>query len=466
MKIMLIRPNPSSRVNTRLPESINRRIGLFPPLGLAYVASALLQDGHAVEIMDAEALGLAPAEVGKRILAFDPELVGISAFSPSFLDTLEVAKIAKAGGRTVMIGGPQVAAYPEESVSHECVDYGVLGEGETPARKLAAILSGRGAGPEKTPGLVWKKNGSVRVNGPWVEPDLDALPPPWRDGLPVERYFSIFGLKPVTTMMAGRGCAYRCSFCSRGPSDESCRRRSPAKIAEEMAEVVLKHGVREIMFYDDTFTFDRKFVRSLCAEISRRGTGVKWEAPTRPDLVDRETLESMKDAGCVRLRFGVESGDPEILKAMGRGMRIETIRAAFREAREAGIETFAYFQAGYPGEDERSFRMSLALALELNPDHAMFTLTTPYPGTSLYEDSMKSGAVAGDPWRETALGRNTDRMPALAQGAHERVKRAYRAFYLRPSYIAKSLVKSLGSFEAFKRNLKGMQGLIFYEDSI
>lgn len=456
MKILLIRPRDIGNINTRLPDSLNKRQGVVPPLGIAYIAGSLEKAGHEVKILDVIAQNLSVAEVREEIRGFGPALTGVTTMTPTLFGALDAAKTAKELGSKTVLGGPQLSIYPKETVSYPYVDYGIGGEGEYAMAELAAALE-KGTDPRGIKGLIYKEGDEITVNPPVIVDDLDALRFPAYHLLPMRRYDSIISLRPVSTMISTRGCPYRCRFCFKQPSDKKFRTRSPKSVVDEMECLVHDYGVKEIMFYDDTMTLKSDHITGICEEILRRELNVAWETPTRIECVNPEMLRLMRKAGCIRLRYGVESGDPEILKLMDKKIGLEQVRSVFKMTKEAGIETFAYFIIGYAHETEATIRKTIDFALEIDPDLVMFTVATPLPETPLYDLARKEGIVKDDYWREFTLGHKTgERIPYLYPDAKKWGKTAFRRFYIRPKYIMRRLMKMRTlndikkAFDAFK----------------
>jgi len=195
---------------------------------------------------------------------------------------------------------------------------------------------------------------------------------------------------------------------------------------------------------------------------NRQGLDIKWESPIRVNNVDEELLKLMRKAGCVRLRYGVESGDEGILRLMRKGITPGQVREVFKRTREAGIETFGYFIIGYAHENPSTMRRTIDFAKELEPDWVMFTLATPYPRTHLYDLAVEAGLVVGDYWRDFTLGKDMPRIPYFVDGADEWVKRAYREFYIRPGYILRKLSK-LNSLDMLRLYANGAKGIISFD---
>lgn len=461
MRILLIRYHDKDNINTRLPESLNRVQGVLPPLGISYIAAILEKNGYEVGILDAIASNLTKDETRDYIKKERPDVVGVTTMTSNIRGALEAASVAKESGATVVIGGPQLSVYPKETLSYDFIDYGVIGEGEYTMLELVKALQ-RKESIEDIKGLIFKKDGEVHVNEPAIVHDLDSLPFPARHLLPMEKYSSIIGLHPVTTMMSMRGCPFKCAYCFKQPTDKQCRFRSARNVVDEMEQVAKDYGVREIMFYDDTFTIRRSHVVGICEEILRRGLKVKWEAPTRADVVDAELLKLMHRAGCIRLRYGVESGDPSILKAMNKGVTLPQVKEVFKWTKEAGIEAFAYFMIAYIGETPETITRTISFAKELDPDLVMFTVTTPYPETPLFNEAAEKGMVDRDYWHDFTLGRRSDRLPYFVEDADQWTKKAYRKFYLRPSYILKKVAK-IRSWDTLKKHFWAAEGLLLFK---
>ena len=195
---------------------------------------------------------------------------------------------------------------------------------------------------------------------------------------------------------------------------------------------------------------------------------MKFEAPTRIDNIVTsggiELLKYLRKAGCYRLRLGVESGDPDILKSMNKNITLPNVELAFKRCHEIGIQTFAYFMVGYLGENQNTFENTIKFAIKLNPNYAMFTVATPYPKTKLYQESFRADIIPSDYWKGFIGGETSERIPCLVPEAEDFVKKAYRRFYFRPQYIMKSLV-NLRSRQHIKNAIHGMLGLFLFKNN-
>jgi len=461
VKVLLVRPRDSGNINTRLPESLNKRQGVLPPLGISYIASVLEKAGHDVKIIDIVALNLSTEEVQHLMCEFMPDVTGITAMTPTIHGALETARIAKENGSITVLGGPHLSVFPQETLSYPFVDFGVNGEGESVMLELVERLA-QGLESDDVQGLIYRKNGIVCVNPSMIVNDVDSLPFPAYHLLPMARYSSIIGLHPVSTMISSRGCPYQCHFCFKQPSDKNIRFRSPERVVDEMEFLVDRYGIKEIMFYDDVMTAKRSHVVGICEEILRRGLKVKWEAPARIEHVDESMLALMRKSGCIRLRYGVESGDEGILKLMNKGITLEQVKNVFRITKKAHIEDFAYFMIGYAHETPDTLQRTIDFALELDPDLVMFTVVTPLPKTPLYDLARREGLVSSDYWQEFTLGkRKNERIPYFVSDAEQWANKAYKRFYFRPRYILNQLSR-VHSWNALKKVWRAFLGLIMF----
>ena len=456
MKVQLIRYHDLGNMNTRLAQSLNKKQGTLPPLGLAYIASSLAQAGHELDIIDAVALCLSQNQVRSRIQAFGPEVVGITSMTPTYRGAPEAAAIAKEFGAITVIGGVHLSIYPKETLADKNFDYGVIGEGEETMVELCEAIEKNGD-VDKIQGLVYRDGDDIVVGSARLINDISKLPMPAYHLLPMNKYSSIIGMHPTSTMMGSRGCPYKCGFCFKTPSDKNYRSRSAENIVDEIEFLVENYGVKEIMFYDDIMP--QKYAESLSREIIRRNVKIKWQTPQRVNLVTPELLSLMAKAGCHILRFGVEQGDPEMMQLVEKKTTIEQVKRSFRWAKEAGIDTFAYFIIGYINETEQTIKATIDLAIELDPRFVMFTKAVPLPNTPLMAAAVEKSFLPADYWARFTLGEDMKPIPPLVPNADNLVKTAYRKFYLRPSKILSQLL-SIRSLKDLKKNIDGFIGVL------
>ena len=437
MKVLLIHPRLIDSVNKE-SATVIENVGFVPPLGLAYIASSLEKNGHEVSILDCEALELLPPEIKRHIERIKPEVVGVSALTTNIRGALEAARLAKQAGASVVMGGPHLMVFPYETLTYDFIDYGIRGEGEIAMVKLLHGIE-KGESLQKMPGIVCRVNEQTVVNEPACVDDIDAVPMPAYHLLPVEKYeISNFGGKTLS-MFTTRGCPYKCGFCYRNPLLDRVRKRDPIKVVDEIECLIARFKINHINFVDEVITFDKQHMRAICEEILKRRLKLRWQAATRVNTVDDALLKLMHDAGCHTLRFGVESGNQEILNRMNKKITLHQADETFRLCRKIGIKTVAYFIIGYVSETVQTIKDTIAFAKRLSPDYAIFGPAYPLPETKLFEDAAAEGMVQPEYWRNFVLGKTTDPVPFLFPDTRKWVARAYRSFYFRPGYILKHL---------------------------
>ena len=441
-----------------------------PPMGQAYVASVLLDRGHDVHMIDANALRLQLPVIMKKLASLSPDVVGTTAATPSLVLATEFAKgVKRLGDIPVILGGPHGSALPEETLlANPEIDVVVVGEGESIADRLVHALTGSGSVGD-VPSIAFRKDGAV-VQTPLapLQEELDAIPFPARHLLPNHLYRTIDSW-PMTCIIAVRGCPARCIYCNVPHlAGRGMRRRSDANIVAEMELCLSRWGVSFFSFIDDTFTTSRAWVHGLCDAIISAGLArkVRWSCLTRPDMADEELLGKMKQAGCVRVEFGIESGSPRMLEFLRKGACLEDIRKAFSAAKEVGLVTLGFAMVNIPGETREDMQMTLDEVLAIDPTFLQLSFCTPYPGTYLHEYCRENGLLETDDWaryrflREPVI-RNPHMTGAQIQAWHSQI---LRRFYFRPKkflHIGRHALLSPNTFYSLSRScLQGAGHLV------
>ena len=446
MKILLINSPIKNIIQTELPPALSREVGVFPPLGLMYIASYLRKySDHEVQILDAVAEDLGQAALEKIIREFHPQIIGITAHTNNLVDVFLLTGLIKRidPGIHINIGGPHARVFPQETLQLSGVDSVIPGEGEISFFQLVEALS-QGKDLKKVPGLILKEEGKVISGKRPAPPEIDRLPFPAWSLIKSQLYHYILGKRTTfTTMVSSRGCPYHCIFCST--PKENYRQRSVRNVAQEMEECG-QLGVEEIHFVDDTFNLSPEWVISLCQEIKKRGLQIPWSFRGRVDTLTREVLRELKAANCIRMNLGVETGTDEGLRRLKKGLTIHQIEEVFAQTKEIGIPTVAYFLIGCPHEKNREDVLhTLRFAKRLNPDFSLFNILTPYPDTELYREGLKKGLFGKDFWREFALHPTKDfeiRVweESFTKEELEKILLSfYRRYYFLPSIIFKNL---------------------------
>jgi anaerobic magnesium-protoporphyrin IX monomethyl ester cyclase len=357
----------------------------FPNIGIAYVGAYLESHGGITPAcIDARMSRLSIDATVERIVALEPKVLGIGAMTPMVLTAALVAARIKErlpDVRTIL-GGFHATFLPERSLEEfPEFDHVAVGESEVSfCEFIRRALAGEPC--DDIPGI-WSRAvvGVTRNGRGTIPPTLDELGAPGWHLFDRDDLSAYCNTLPV---MGVRGCPFACNFCSR-PYGRKVRKRTPALIADEIARDVAEFGVAKLHFYDETFSVDHRHTAELCRDILARGLSLEWTCTVHANTVDLELARLMKRAGCSYVGYGVESGDPEILKAMGKGVDRDRIIRARRILGEAGITTMGFFIFGHPNETRGSIWQTIRFAVQLNPDVAAIGILVPYPGTETWE---------------------------------------------------------------------------------
>jgi anaerobic magnesium-protoporphyrin IX monomethyl ester cyclase len=435
---------------------------LVPPLGMVYLAALMRDKGYDASFIDANILNLSKEQIIEKLHTIRPDYVLYNTITDNLQDTISwIREIKKEYDKPVIIGGPHMEIYPRETLTHECIDYGVVGDGwETLPELLDALEHKKDI--TKVKGLVFRKDGEIIMTESRAKTvSLEDVPFPARDLLPNEKYDTVLSkARPITLMITALGCPFNCTYCC---TDTNLRARSAEHIIAEVEECVNRHGIREIEFYDETFTVNRKKMNRFLDLVEEKGLKFYWSVRTRVDCVDRELIGRMAKNGCIRINFGIESGDENVLRAINRNMSIETIRKSVKWSREAGIMTFGFFMIGLPQDTKESIEKTLNLMLELDLDFIQLNKFTMLPHSKIYEDYKKE--TGKDFWRDYTLGKASldefkrDYLKVTDEELDTYLERGYRKFYYRPKYIWQKLL-TVNSFNEFKRLASGALSLL------
>ena len=368
----------------------------FPPLGLGYIASYLKQHGVSVDLVDCTFLS--QEESLERVRRSDPKVVGIYSMFSMKNKAMQVAELLRGDCELLVAGGPLPTLNPEDFLRD--FDVVAIGEGEETMLEIVREAE-KDADLSRVRGIAYREKGKIKLtpSREFIQ-NLDSIPFPARelfDNQGYKNYYSKRSGHTVTTVITSRGCPFNCDFCSRPIFGNWFRTRSAANIVDEI-ETVLPLGYDVIWFADDCFTLDRKRLIDICNEIIRRGIRINWECLSRVDTVDREVTEKMKQAGCVRVFFGIESGNDSVLSLMRKQATAKQAEEAVCATRMSGIQVGAFFIVGYPGETDETVLETVRFASSLALDYLSFTLPYPIPGTPLHE-RVKDKIILDD-WEE------------------------------------------------------------------
>lgn len=394
------------------PANSKPRFSMFP-MFLGYAAALLENDGFDVAVIDGVPLNLSDEDYEQRALDFNPDVIVVEPNSAVVDDVLlQLQRIRAHSAATIIVIGSHVSAeYRQLFQQYDVVDYAVAGEYEYGLLSLLQHL--RDNQPVTAlAGIIYRdENGLAHSNGiaPAVE-DLDALPVPARHLFPayfntdINAYHDGFNqLSPAIDMHATRGCPYRCNFCVWVQvlyRNGNQRLRTPSAVVDEMLLLEKTYGAREIYFDDDNFTANKKFVHQLCDEILRRNLSIKWSALADAIALNEAMLEKMAAAGCIGLKFGLDSADSDVLRKSNKPLKVSRVDGLVRKAKALGIKTHMTVVLGLSGETRETLQRTFDFSCKLDIDSIQYSLATPIPGTTLYEGLKKEQKLHFKRWDE------------------------------------------------------------------
>jgi anaerobic magnesium-protoporphyrin IX monomethyl ester cyclase len=388
MRILLATPKPADAF-----------IPYGPPIGLCYLSSFLKQHGHG-EVRGVD-LNVQPLEDFAAALE-DADLVGLYASTKSIKPAWELARLAKARGCTVVLGGPHPTLCPDETLAEAAVDFAVRGEGESTLLELVRLLEAGTGEAAAIDGLSYRSAGDgsiVHTRERRVFSQLDDLPFPDLSLFDLGRYPSI-----DLSVAATRGCPYRCTNCQPA-LDKLCGRFRTRTVENVIAEIesLRRHPVwcGHVHFVDNDLTINRRWITQFCNEVIGRGLRIRWACEGRANTLDRELLGLMKRAGCRMVGMGVESGSDRVLREIIRkGITRRQALDVVTWAREVGIDVHCWFIIGIPGETLEEMRETIALAASLEATSIGFSIGTPWPGTGFHAVSREKGYLLSSDWED------------------------------------------------------------------
>jgi radical SAM superfamily enzyme YgiQ (UPF0313 family) len=405
---------------------------------MGYLAAVLEKNGYTVDVIDCQALMISLDEFRTELSKRKPNIVGITSITLTYNSALKIAKIAKEvhPNCVTVLGGPHVTFWDENALS-ECpsADIVVRQEGEYTLLELVQKLEA-GKPIDDVLGTTCRKDGKIIKNPvrPLIE-NLDELPFPARHLWPLEELRKMEDIFYLTT---SRGCTAWCDFCAAVRMfGRRYRMRSPESIVDELEYLNKTFNATKFTFCDDAFTIDQPRIEELCKEIKARNLKIVWNCGTRVDKVTKELLITMKDAGCVSVWFGVESGSQEVLDVMHKGISTSQTITAIGWVRELGLTPVPNVLLGYPGETKESAWQTIKFVQKVSPDNlAFYNIATPLPGTPMYDLVKENGWLKIDDFDRYDCKTPIFETPTMSMKELEEIsEKAFRSFYLRPSYV-------------------------------
>lgn len=472
MKIALIHYDVDRITNEPGNKTVMKHFGHMPNIQLLYVAAILEKLEVELKYFDIVGMELSNEELEKRLKRFSPDLIGLSVFTSHFHSAKSYAKYLKSFLPTakIILGGIHCSIFPEKTLQViNDVDFACVGEAEMVLPEFIKRWK-NGGNFEGLKGLVWRLDGKIEYAGPpQLCQHLDSVPFPARHLVPNEKYYNFISTKKnYTVLNSSRGCPFQCIFCEA--SGKKWRSRSAQSVASEFEECYEKYQIREIDIFDSSFTINKNRVLEICRLLIEKGLNKKmiWDVRSRVDTIDKEMLEALKEAGCYRIFYGIESGNSEVLKKLRKASDLPRIREVIKQTDKAGISAFGYFLVGSPGDTKETIQETIDFSKKLPLDFAIFNCLMAFPETELYEkyyipDSERNfwadyieksepeTEFMGRPWIDI-------KDEELKRLSH----RAMLEFYFRPLQVLRAL-KSIKSMEQLSRYFRaGCDMLLSY----
>ena len=414
-----------------------------PPLGLAYMAAFLREHGHRVTIIDAEVEQLNNEQIAQR--AKNADLAAITATAPTYSSAIALAnRIKQSNNDTkVVLGGPQATFLDRDCLERSAADAVVRGEGEHTMLDIAGSVES--GGTCDFDGATYREADTIIRNPDRkLIADLDDIPVPARDLLPMEKYSP----PKSTGVISSRGCPFRCIFCaSSNTYHKTFRARSAYNVFEEVAQLVAQ-GYENVTMLDDNFILNKERAFEFADLVEEHHLKFDWSCTGRVDSIDVDLLGRLREVGCNGLFFGIESASNETLKLIKKGFTTDQVIDAFDVLKKYKYATTASFMIGLPGDDRQKIIDTINLAKRINPDFAMFSVTTPYPGTELYEniDHYDIELMVND-WSQFTLAKPVARTsPLSTRDLGRSLVDACVNLYMPPRFLTPAIAKKQMDF--------------------
>jgi radical SAM superfamily enzyme YgiQ (UPF0313 family) len=432
-----------------LPPLPNPTMNPTAPVGLAYLAAILREMGVHVSTLMADACGIDADTAARQIIEARPDVLAVSVATPAVNNTIRVVSKVKQALPAIhtIAGGPHATIFPDEMIKHG-IDVVARGEGEQSIADLVRHYQGQ-MDISAIDGISYQKNGRV-IHNPdrKLIKNLNELPFPAWEFFPIRKYESIFKRARLSLpILTSRGCPGKCTFCYKGIFGSRFRIRSPQSILEEVYYLKENFKIEEFSIIDDCFTIQPKRAAEFCDLLVKYKVNVPWSLPAgiRVDTVSEALLKKLKDAGCYRVGFGIETGNADIMKSIKKGITLEQAHKAVYLAKKVGLESTANFMIGNLDETVDTVNDSIRFAIALDPDYAQFTRAIPFPGSEMYAILKNQGNIITQNWDDYDYLSNDTKIFIHKNLSHEtirkKMKAAYRRFYLRPAFVYHEIKK-------------------------
>ena len=455
---------------------------IYVPLGLAYIAASLEHAGYSVKITDLNSHKVSDSKLQEGLVGAD--VIGITGMVTEYQEVLRLTGIARGCNpkAKIILGGPLATTHTNKVLSTSQADCVVMGEGERTIVELVSAIE-QGIDYSEVKGIAYKSDGLVNVS-PVREPtkNLDDILYPARHLLDMNRYtthhFKSFGMKvprtESTTLISSRGCPFNCTFCHKDMWGYKWRSRSSDNIIGEIRQLNRDYGFNGFVFNDDTFVLNNERVKDFCNKLIDKKIDINWYCNGRVNLMAKELLELMYDAGCKGIAYGIESGNQEILDSIKKGITLEQVREVVEWTKEADIHITGYFMLGILGDTKATIGETVKFARELDLNFYGFAMTSPIIGTSMYTEAQKKGLIIENNLEDWSFHASVNLTKDCSKKELERlnedvfreftIQKRYGKYYLLNPFLwlngLRSVVFLYGKRD-YKELLRKVWGLIF-----
>ena len=470
VKILFLVPPSHNKLLMEYDQETNDAMGTFIPPGLISLATYLkekLGDLISTKLIDCSVGQWSINNFEEAITAYHPDLVCMTAFTPLIFDvirSLETIKRLIPSCLTV-IGGAHVTSFQEAAITHKEIDYAVMGYGEYPLWKLVNLLFfDKTIGLSEIPGLLFRLNGEVQknpINNRILS--LDDLPLPDLSLVDYKRYSCPIGTSStMVPVISSRGCPFQCTFCNS--PDKVYIPRSMNKVFEEVM-YIHSLGVKEVFFFDDLFNLTNERVYEFCDLLKKEKLKITWAFKSRVHNVTEDFIRTVKECGCERIHFGIETHTDESLKALRKGITVKQIKHAIDLCYRYRINSVGSFMINLPNDTLADIKERFRFAEQLRLDYAQFAVMIAYSHTEIFDDGVRLGLWDKDIWLRYIQNPTEDFIAPIWDTGIEReklynlVKTGFHSFYFRPQYVWQRL-RNLHSLDELKKYFNGMRSLM------
>lgn len=424
----------------------------YLPLGIAYIASSLENNGYSVDVIDANVLSFDNERVVKEVLNKNPNIVGISVNIGNFSNAKEICCLLKKhdfSGK-IIIGGPISIIYDELL---EFSDFVITGEGEKSIIDLVSAITKK-TNFRYVSGVAFKKNDKIIITPKRYIQNIDNIPfPAWHLFPSLKKYKTYCRKKPDVSIITSRGCPFQCIYCDKNIFGYKFRMRSPENIIKEIEFLDENYNIKELTIMDDNFTLYRERAEKICDMMVEKDFDIQWKCwnGVRAETLNKKLLEKMRDAGCYLISIGAETGNQEIANKIQRNQNLNAVRKVAKLIKKMGFLLYVQLQIGLPYDTQKTMNQTIKFAKELNPDLVQFSLTTPLQGTKLFELVKDKGNFLYDVYNFKGFygGKAAYEIFDLkAKNVENMYNKAYIEFYNINKIF--SIIKKIKTWEEFK----------------